>query len=135
MGRIASNSHSNRILNVVMPELTFFWQWLLALQPYCQGILNRGWKCEVGDLKMRIWKYWYEYLKVVEWRKIPRKSLFLPYFPPQEVPLKCWYDGYPSRYCPFKGEQVYGYHPFYSIYVHAFSVQVQQPLTHSCKSF
>lgn len=27
MGRIASNSHSNRILSVVMAKLTFFWHW------------------------------------------------------------------------------------------------------------
>jgi len=27
VGRIASNSHSNRILNVDRAEMTFFWHW------------------------------------------------------------------------------------------------------------
>lgn len=47
MGRIASNSHSNRILSVVMAKLTFFFgtgSALLALQHCYQGILNRSWK-------------------------------------------------------------------------------------------
>lgn len=68
-----------------------------------------------------------------------QKVLALPCFPPQEVPVYLWSAGmiviHPSRYCPFKWAQVYGYHPFNSIYVHAFSVQVQPPLTHSCNSF
>lgn len=53
MGRVASNSHSN----VVMLELIFFFcsgSALIALQPFYQGILNRNWKREVGDVKIGV---------------------------------------------------------------------------------
>lgn len=77
MERIASNSHSNTIRNVVMLELIFFFgsgNALIALQPFYQGILNSSWKCEVGDVKMGVWKYWCEYLKMVENKEVPRLS-------------------------------------------------------------
>lgn len=57
MGRVASNSHSNVIRNVVMLELIFFFcsgSALIALQPFYQGILNRNWKREVGDVKIGV---------------------------------------------------------------------------------
>lgn len=76
MGRIVSNSHSNMIRNVVMLELIYFWLWqcIDCFAALYRGILNRSWKCEVGDLKMGVWKYWCEYLKMVEQKEIPRKS-------------------------------------------------------------
>lgn len=53
-GRFAYNSHSNKIINLVMSEGTYFGTGsaLLALQPSCWGILYRGWKHEVRDMKI-----------------------------------------------------------------------------------
>lgn len=92
MGRIVSNSHSNMLHKVVMLESIFFWLWrcIDCFAALYQGILNRSWKCEVGDLKMGVWKYWWEYLKMVEQEEIPRKSWIWPCFPPQQVPVHLW---------------------------------------------
>lgn len=124
-----------------MPELTFSWHWqciacfaaLLSGHPeYKLETWSGGF--ENGDLEILVW-----ILKSGGVEGNSQKVLVLPRFPPQEEPVCPWSAGMvgipPSRYCPFKRERMYGYHPFYSIYVHAFSVQVQPPLTHSCKSF